>query len=67
MARSITVAQKGRIGRPATGITPLMAFRPPLPLRAAIEAYAKSNEVSVSEALRRLVELGLAKGKGGKR
>jgi hypothetical protein len=36
-----------------------MAFRPLPPLRAAIEAYAKANEVSVSEAARRLIEAGL--------
>jgi hypothetical protein len=36
-----------------------MAFRPLPQLRAAIEAYAETNEVSVSEAVRRLVEAGL--------
>jgi len=44
-----------------------MAFRPPLPLRAAIEAYAKDCDISLSEALRRLVELGLAAKAKGKR
>jgi len=36
-----------------------MAFRPPPPLRSAIEGHARENEMSVSEALRRLVERGL--------
>jgi hypothetical protein len=43
-----------------------MAFRPPPPLRSSIEGYTKENEVSISEALRRLVELGL-KATGAKR
>jgi hypothetical protein len=43
-----------------------MAFRPQPPLRAAIEAHAKAGDISVSEALRDLVERGL-KAKGGKR
>jgi hypothetical protein len=36
-----------------------MAFRPLPPLRAAIEAYAEAKEVSVSEAVRQLIEAGL--------
>jgi hypothetical protein len=36
-----------------------MAFRPMPPLRAAIEAHAKANEISVSDAMRRLIEAGL--------
>jgi hypothetical protein len=36
-----------------------MAFRPLPPLRAAIEAYAKANGVTVSDAMRRLIEAGL--------
>jgi hypothetical protein len=36
-----------------------MAFRPLPPLRAAIEAYAETNELSVSEAMRHLIEVGL--------
>lgn len=46
-------------GPPPTGVNPIMAFRPLPPLRAAVEAYAEANDVSVSEAIRRLVELGL--------
>ena len=55
-----TVAQeRKRTGRPPTGINPLMAFRPLPPMRSAIEAYAKANEISLSDSIRRLVELGL--------
>lgn len=46
-------------GPEPSGVNPIMAFRPPPRLRSAIEQYAKTNEVSVSEALRRLLELGL--------
>jgi hypothetical protein len=43
-----------------------MAFRPPDELRHGIDAWAAAAGVSRSEALRRLIELGL-KAKGGKR
>jgi hypothetical protein len=60
MAQSISVRQKRkRIGRPPTGITPLVAFRPPLELVAAIDAWAKAAGVSRSEAMRQLIEAGL--------
>lgn len=36
-----------------------MAFRPLPSLRAAIEGYATENDISVSEALRQIIELGL--------
>jgi hypothetical protein len=36
-----------------------MGFRPLPPLRADIVAYAKAEDITVSEAIRRLVELGL--------
>jgi hypothetical protein len=58
MAKSNPVKQRKR-GPVPTGINPIMAFRPLPPLRAAIEAYAKTNEVSVSEAMRQLIEAGL--------
>jgi hypothetical protein len=60
MKRSITVKQKKRKpGRPATGETPLVAFRPPDELRNAIDAFASAEGITRSEALRQLVELGL--------
>lgn len=64
MTRSTSVKQKRtRIGRPPTGITPLVAFRPPAELVAAIDAWAAKAGVSRSEAMRQLIERGL-KGKG---
>jgi len=57
-AKSNPVKQRKR-GPTPTGINPIMAFRPMPPLRAAIEAYAKANEISVSDAMRRLIEAGL--------
>ena len=60
VAKSISVKQKRNpIGRPATGITPLVAFRPPAELVAAIDGWATANEVTRSEAMRRLIEAGL--------
>ncbi|GEP61926.1 ribbon-helix-helix domain-containing protein [Reyranella soli] len=52
-------------GRPSTGITPLVAFRPPHELVEAIDKWAHGAGVSRSEAMRRLLEQALAK--GGKR
>jgi hypothetical protein len=61
---SKTVKQKV-MGRPATGIKPLMGFRADPAIRASIIRWAEnqSDTPSLSEAIRRLVELGL-KGKG---
>jgi hypothetical protein len=49
------------MGRPRTGITPLMGFRADPVIRASIIRWAeKQPDVpSLSEAIRRLVELGL--------
>ena len=58
VARSNPVKHKKR-GPAPTGVNPIMAFRPRPALRAAIEAYAKGNDVSVSEAVRQLIERGL--------
>ena len=61
MVHSIKVNQKKR-GRPATGRDP--AVRLPAELTAAVDKWAEDNEANRSEAIRRLVELGLkAKGK----
>jgi hypothetical protein len=63
MSKAIKVNQKKR-GRPATGRDPVSAVRLPVDLTANVDAWAVSREVSRSEAIRRLVELGLkAKGK----
>jgi hypothetical protein len=61
MKRSISAKQKKR-GRPATGITPMIGIRLSPDKRKAVEAWAKTalDKPSLSEAVRRLVELGLA-------
>jgi Arc/MetJ-type ribon-helix-helix transcriptional regulator len=56
MARS-TKTNKG--GRPATGKDPLISARVPRSIIAGIDAWVVSNGASRSEAIRRLVELGL--------
>jgi Arc/MetJ-type ribon-helix-helix transcriptional regulator len=64
MAKSIKVHPKKRRGRPATGKDPLISARLPQELIDEVEGWAAANSASRSEAIRRLVELGLkAKGK----
>lgn len=58
MNKSITVSPKKR-GRPATGRDPLVGTRFPPDLLASIEAYAQKHDVPRSEAIRRLVVIGL--------
>jgi hypothetical protein len=58
MAQSITVKPKRR-GRPATGRDPLIGVRLPPELIAALDDRAAVLGISRSEALRRLMELGL--------
>jgi hypothetical protein len=64
---SIPVTQKKRgRGRPATGQDPTLTVRLPMDLRSSIETWAEQqkDKPSRSEAIRRLIELGLvAKGK----
>jgi hypothetical protein len=65
MAKTISVKRK-KVGRPATGTDPLMGFRAAPAIRASIVRWAENqpDNPSLSEAIRRLVELGLkAKGK----
>jgi Arc/MetJ-type ribon-helix-helix transcriptional regulator len=60
MKSPIPVKRKKR-GRPATGQDPVSAIRLSPRLAASIDKWAASNgAVSRSEAIRRLVELGLA-------
>jgi hypothetical protein len=64
MKKAISAKQKR--GRPPTGITPMIGFRAEATLRSAIEKWAKQqpDKPKLSEATRRLVELGLkVKGK----
>ena len=48
-------------GRPATGKTPTIALRAPDEFRTSVEKWAakQSDRPTLSEAIRRLVELGL--------
>ena len=60
MARLISVKRK-KVGRPATGTDPLMGFRAAPDVRAAIVKWAENqpDKPTLSEAIRRLVEIGL--------
>jgi hypothetical protein len=60
MKKARSVKQKV-MGRPRTGITPLLGFRADPATRAAIMNWAENqpDTPSLSEAIRRLVELGL--------
>jgi hypothetical protein len=59
MKKSIKVKPKKKRGRPATGRDPHVAARMPPSLTAEVEAWAAANDTGRSEAIRRLVELGL--------
>jgi hypothetical protein len=63
MKKTISAKQKSR-GRPATGQTPMMGFRADPVIRAAIVRWAECqpDNPTLSEAIRRLVELGLTVG-----
>jgi hypothetical protein len=61
MIKSIKVTPKKSRGRPATGKDPHVTARMPHALIAQVEAWAVANDASRSEAIRRLVELGLSK------
>jgi Ribbon-helix-helix protein, copG family len=58
MAKSISVKRK-KPGRPATGTEPLYGVRIADELMGRIEKWAEENSASRSEAIRRLVEIGL--------
>jgi hypothetical protein len=66
MAKSIKVNQKKR-GRPATGRDPVSAVRLPAELTAAVDKWAEDHEANRSEAIRRLVEIGLGSAKVARR
>ena len=65
MAKSNKVIPKKKRGRPATGKDPITALRLPPTLLAAVEAWAKMqvDDPNRSEAIRRLVEIGLGSAK----
>jgi len=54
-----------RTGRPPTGETKVMGFRPPAPLRAEFEELAKAQGRSPSEALIEAMHLWLDKHRSG--
>jgi hypothetical protein len=58
MSKSISVKRK-RVGRPATGTEPLYGVRIADALMKQIMDWGKSHGATRSEAIRRLVELGL--------
>ena len=58
MSNLISVKRK-KPGRPATGTEPLYGVRISDDLMGRIEKWAAENTASRSEAIRRLVELGL--------
>jgi Arc/MetJ-type ribon-helix-helix transcriptional regulator len=62
MSKSIMVHHKKRgRGRPATGRDPAVTVRLPKPVIVEISKWCKANAIeSRSEAIRRLVEYGLA-------
>jgi hypothetical protein len=62
MKQSIKVRQK-RPGRPATGRDPSITVRIPAEILRQSDLWASAIGVGRSEAIRRLVELGLKKGK----
>jgi len=59
MGRSIKKVTPKKRGRPATGKDPLVSTRMPTVLIADIDAWADRSNIKRSEAIRRLVELGL--------
>jgi hypothetical protein len=58
MKKSIKVDRKRR-GRPPTGRATLVSSRFPGPVVAAVEAWAGKRQTTRSDAIRRLVEIGL--------
>jgi Arc/MetJ-type ribon-helix-helix transcriptional regulator len=55
-----SIAVKPKRGRPATGRDPFIGIRLPEPLLESIKVWSDEHEAaSRSEAIRRLVELGL--------
>jgi len=59
MARSIKKVTPKKRGRPATGKDPLVSTRMSVGLIGEIDGWADRSEIKRSEAIRRLVELGL--------
>lgn len=60
------MVNQNKRGRPATGRDPVSAVRLPHELTSGVDAWAAKHEISRSEAIRRLVELGLASATTGR-
>jgi hypothetical protein len=62
MPKLVPLMRKKKRGRPATGRDPVTAIRLPEDLRVRVEAWANKlrDTPSRSEAIRRLIEIGLA-------
>jgi hypothetical protein len=62
MSKSINIVRQKKRGRPRTGITPAISLRLPSEAQQAVEAWAaeQHDKPTLSEAIRRLVEAGLA-------
>jgi predicted DNA binding CopG/RHH family protein len=60
MARSKSSSEQKRAARPLAGEEKSIGIRLPGKLLEAVEAWASSNQTSRSEAIRRLIERGLA-------
>jgi hypothetical protein len=65
MKKSIKVDQKKKRGRPATGRGLMVSSRIPGTTVVLLDEWAEKNETTRSDAIRRLVELGL-KARGSK-
>jgi len=63
MPRSISVNKKSARGRPKKvgGVDPVSAVRLPADVTARVDKWGEANGIGRSEAIRRLVELGLGK------
>jgi hypothetical protein len=59
MAKSIKVDQKKKRGRPATGRGMMVSSRIQPAIVVEIDQWAAHNETTRSDAIRRLVEIGL--------
>jgi hypothetical protein len=60
MMKSIPVIPKKKRGRPATGKDPLLTIRVPASVIKSVNSIATSERISKSEAVRQLLERGLA-------
>ena len=59
MKKSIKVDQKTKRGRPATGRGTMVSSRFPAPVVEAVDGWAANADTTRSQAIRRLVEIGL--------